>query len=63
MTTWTPPDPEALYICRDEDGTPSRMCRYVDLLSEIDTDLWPHDEDAFDLLMFAYNAEPTRERE
>ncbi len=56
--TWTAPALDTTYICFDEDGIPQRMCRYVDFLSEIDTDLWPRTADDYDLLLFSYNAEP-----
>ena len=57
-TTWTAPALDDVFICYDEDGTPSRMCRYVGFLSEIETDIWPKDADDYELLLWSYNAEP-----
>lgn len=55
--TWEPPSPDTVFVCYDEQGVPARMCLYMDILAEIDVDLWPTCQYDFDLLMFAYNAE------
>ena len=59
--TWTAPALDDVFVCYDENGTPSRMCRYVDMLSEIESALWPKSQEDYDLLLFAYNCEPARE--
>ena len=58
VNTWTAPALDDIFICYDEGGTPSRMCRYVDFLSEIESEFWPKDADGYELLLWSYNAEP-----
>lgn len=56
--TWVAPALDDVFICYTEDGTPDSVGRYVDFLSEVETGLWPKCEEDYDLLLFAYNAEP-----
>lgn len=56
--TWTAPALDQIYICYDEDDVPVRMARYVDMLADIETEFWPRNNDAYELLLWAYNAEP-----
>ena len=59
--TWTAPALDTIYICYDENDVPCMVGRYVDMLSEIESDIWPKSQKDYDLLMWAYNAEPVHE--
>lgn len=59
--TWTAPDLTSTYILYDEDGIPARVGRYIDFLSEIEEDLWPRTQEDYEMLLWSYNAEATRE--
>ena len=58
---WQAPELTDTYICYGDDGVPARVGRYADFLSELDDDLWPRNQDDYELLLWAYDAEPTRE--